>query len=323
MTDVDFNAFYSPLDVDETPKTEPEQSRKPVVLSIRNASFAYDRTRQLLEDNHDTYDCVLKSVNCDIKKQQLVCLEGPVGGGKSALLHAIAGNLIRVSGFVHVEDVDAGFGFVSQTIWLQHGSIRENIIWGECYDEERYKRVIWSCALLKDIEDLGGDECDVGEGGASLSGGQRARVALARAVYQNKDSKSTEPWKSSSNVTNSVSVVLIDDILNSLDANVANHIVKHCILGLLKDKTRVIVTENRTLFWYSNQILHVENGVSSASDFPVGSFDSEYADSEEETSSMPAFSIAQNVGHQANRRDAEVRKIFLEKEDDFLAFCSH
>lgn len=77
---------------------------------------------------------------------------------------------------------------MAQQPWLQHGSIRENILWGEIFDESRYRRVIWACALHKDIEDLGGDNIDIGEGGATLSGGQKARVALARAVYQDKQS---------------------------------------------------------------------------------------------------------------------------------------
>lgn len=79
--------------------------------------------------------------------------------------------------------------YVAQQPWLQHGSIRENILWGEMFDESRYRKVVWACALHKDIEDLGGDNIDIGEGGCTLSGGQKARVALARAVYQDKQSK--------------------------------------------------------------------------------------------------------------------------------------
>lgn len=81
-----------------------------------------------------------------------------------------------------------GMAYVAQHPWLQHGTLRENILWGEIFDESRYRRVIWACALHKDIEDLGGDNIDIGENGSSLSGGQKARVALARAVYQDKQS---------------------------------------------------------------------------------------------------------------------------------------
>lgn len=115
----------------------------------------------------------------------------------------------RISGFIHLQGIDDGMfkgspflceffrsnlnfqtgnAYVAQQPWLQHGSIRENILWGEIFDESRYRRVIWACALHKDIEDLGGDNIDIGEDGATLSGGQKARVALARAVYQDKQS---------------------------------------------------------------------------------------------------------------------------------------
>lgn len=80
--------------------------------------------------------------------------------------------------------------YVAQQPWLQHGTMRENILWGEMFNESRYRKVIWACALHKDIEDLGGDNVDIGENGSSLSGGQKARVALARAVYQDKQSAS-------------------------------------------------------------------------------------------------------------------------------------
>lgn len=77
---------------------------------------------------------------------------------------------------------------MSQTPWLQRGTIRENIIWGEIFDENLYKKVLYACALHDDIEVLGENRAGIGEGGRTLSGGQRARVALARAVYQNKQS---------------------------------------------------------------------------------------------------------------------------------------
>lgn len=79
---------------------------------------------------------------------------------------------------------------MAQTPWLQCGTIRENIVWGKIFDENYYKQVLYACALHDDIKLLGTDRYGIGEGGRTLSGGQRARVALARAVYQNKQSMS-------------------------------------------------------------------------------------------------------------------------------------
>lgn len=101
-------------------------------------------------------------------------------------------------------------------------------------------------------------------------------------------------------------VYLIDDVLAALDAHVANHIVKHCILGLLKDRTRIIVTENRTLYYYANQILHVENGTVSQSDFALGSFESDdYGDDEPETELNTNHNFV--LGNESDeRRDTDV-----------------
>lgn len=121
----------------------------------------------------------------------LICVEGPVGSGKTAFLNAINGNMKLISGGIHLQNTDQGMAYVSQHTWLQHGSVRENILWGETFDENRYRKVLWACALQKDIEDLGGDNSDIGEGGSALSGGQKARISLARAVYQNKQSEWT------------------------------------------------------------------------------------------------------------------------------------
>lgn len=81
---------------------------------------------------------------------------------------------------------------MAQTAWLQRGTIRENIVWGAPFDELRYEQVLMSCALIDDLQALGGDQTSVGEGGKTLSGGQRARLSLARAVYQDKEGVSRD-----------------------------------------------------------------------------------------------------------------------------------
>lgn len=146
------------------------------------------------------------------------------------------------SGELFVHDLEVGFGYVSQLPWMQRGTIRDNILWGAVYEESRYKSVLYACALIEDLEDLGGDHTGVGEAGHTLSGGQRARIALARAVYQDKQ------------------IYLLDNILSALDAHVTNHIIKHCILGILKNKTRIIVSENRSLLIHATQIFNISNG---------------------------------------------------------------
>lgn len=89
---------------------------------------------------------------------------------------------------LETKTVASGFGYVPQTTWLQRGTIRENIIWGSVYDEQRYRTIINACALAEDLAALGGDQVGVGENGRTLSGGQRTRVCLARAIYQDKKS---------------------------------------------------------------------------------------------------------------------------------------
>lgn len=101
------------------------------------------------------------------------------------------------------------------------------------------------------------------------------------------------------NVHQLISVYLIDDVLASLDAHVAKHIVKYCILGLLKEKTRILVTENQTLFYYSNQILHIENGVVTTSDFALGSFESENI----ESSSTSSDELNSPISFELNTED--------------------
>ncbi|XP_036317411.1 multidrug resistance-associated protein 7-like [Rhagoletis pomonella] len=175
---------------------------------MKSATFEHENGVKNGADEHLQRIFRLENVNLTVKKGDVICLEGPVGGGKSAFIDAIVASVNCTSGSVCVHELTSGFGYVPQTPWLQRGTIRDKIIWGNVFDEQWYKAILYACALNEDLELLGGDLIGIGENGRTLSGGQRARVALARAVYQNKK------------------IYLLDDILASLDAHVARHIIR-------------------------------------------------------------------------------------------------
>lgn len=129
---------------------------------------------------------------------------GPVGSGKSSLLMAMLKELPLESGSIQI---DGQISYSSQEAWTFVATVRENILFGSEYDPERYKDVIRVCALEKDFEQFpNGDQTIIGERGTSLSGGQRTRITLARAIYRKSD------------------VYLLDDPLSAVDAHVAKHI---------------------------------------------------------------------------------------------------
>lgn len=155
-------------------------------------------------------------------KESLNVTTGQIGSGKSTLLSLIAGETQPSSGSVALAGTLA---YVSQVAWIFSGTLRENILFGKPYDEKTYAEVIEACALTEDLRRLpANDMAFVGERGAVLSGGQRARVSLARAVYADAD------------------VYLLDDPLSAVDAKVGEHIFNQCICHLLRDKIRVLVT---------------------------------------------------------------------------------
>ena len=181
--------------------------------------------------------------NLSVVAGSLVVVVGEVGSGKTSLLEAVLGELERREGSVCVVRPAGGLGLVKQEPWLQQGSIRDNILFGKPYQHSWYSRVVEACALTADLQQLARrDQSPVGEDGASLSGGQRARVALARAVYQDKD------------------LYLIDDIFSAVDSEVATHIYRKCILGLLRNKTRVLCTHHTKYVQAADKIVMMEEG---------------------------------------------------------------
>ncbi|MED6267882.1 hypothetical protein CHARACLAT_016587 [Characodon lateralis] len=173
----------------------------------------------------------------------LVAVVGKVGCGKSSLLAAITGELSRLSGVLYVANREAGFGFASQEPWIQHASVRDNILFGKDYSAALYQAVIEACALSDDLSVLqNGDKTEVGENGVTLSGGQKARLALARAVYMDKE------------------IYLLDDPLAAVDTDVAEHLMKKCILELLRGKTRILCTHRIEFVDKADMLVLMDSG---------------------------------------------------------------
>ncbi|CAI7641157.1 unnamed protein product [Penicillium discolor] len=207
--------FMSEPDKENLP-SEPLSNDTP--LSMQSCSFAWPGKASP----------VLIDIDVTIPKG-LTVVTGKVGAGKTAFLQALLGELDRLSGSVHIPNEMVGY--CAQTPWLQSMSIRDNILFSAPYHDQRYKRTLEACALLPDLAQFKhGDLSFVGENGIGLSGGQKARVALARAVYS------------------ASRVLLLDDPLSALDHNTAESIVRKCFSGpLMKGRTIVLVTHRTTL----------------------------------------------------------------------------
>ncbi|XP_055536637.1 ATP-binding cassette sub-family C member 4-like [Wyeomyia smithii] len=176
----------------------------------------------------------LSSVTATVEEGRLCVVIGAVGSGKTTLLQVILGELEVDEGLVQVNGT---ISYAAQEPWLFEGSIRNNIIFVEEYDERRYLEVVRVCALERDFELFPhGDQTIVGERGISLSGGQKARVNLARAVYKRSD------------------IYLLDDPLSAVDTHVGKHIFDMCIRDFLADKVCVLVTHQ---LQYLKDVQHV------------------------------------------------------------------
>lgn len=167
-----------------------------------------------------------------------------------SLIQSILGELPAESGTVNVNGT---LSYASQEPWLFTGTVRQNILFGLPMDKQRYRTVVKKCALERDFELLPyGDKTIVGERGASLSGGQKARISLARAVYRKTD------------------VYLLDDPLSAVDTHVGRHLFDQCMRGFLRDDIVLLVTHQLQFVEQADLIVIMDKGRISA----VGSFES-------------------------------------------------
>lgn len=190
--------------------------------------------------SQDTSDDTLHNINLDIHSNQLLAIIGPVGSGKSSILNLLLKELPVKSGKI---EIHGKMSYASQEPWLFAGNIRQNILFGETYNEERYQRVVEACALKSDFDLFAhGDKTLVGEKGKSLSGGQKARINLARCVYKIAD------------------IYLLDDPLSAVDANVGKHLYEKCVEEFLTNKICILVTHQLQYLKNADKIIIMNDG---------------------------------------------------------------
>ena len=214
-------------------------------IEIRDASFSYTKDNALRKNSHFSVikeqPAVLSNINFKVKKGELVGVIGDIGSGKTSLLEAILNSLLLVNDGSVV--VSSSISYVSQKPWLIKETIRNNIIMDNPYDEALYKQVLKVCSLEEDLRGLPNNDLTyLSEKGANLSGGQRSRVAIARAVYSQSD------------------ILLLDCPLAALDAKVTKKIMNECMLKYLKGKTRVFVTHNDSLLQHMDRVVFLDGG---------------------------------------------------------------
>ncbi|CAK8678304.1 unnamed protein product [Clavelina lepadiformis] len=214
-----------------------EKEKLPAHSDTECSVVIRDFTASWSDENEPT----LSDVNVEVKSGQLLAVIGPVGSGKSSLLSAILHELKPKLGDMEVKGQVV---YAGQVPWVFSGTVRENILFGEEYDSLRYGAVIKACALTKDLEALAfSDQTLVGERGVTLSGGQKARINLARAAYREKSD-----------------IILLDDPLSAVDAAVAAQLFHDCICGYMREKVRVLVTHQLQFLKGADQVLILKEG---------------------------------------------------------------
>ncbi|XP_033096645.1 ATP-binding cassette sub-family C member 9-like [Anneissia japonica] len=208
-----------------------------IAVKITDGNFVWD-----MESAQPT----LSNINIEVPAGKLTMIVGQVGSGKSSLLSAILGEMSTVSGDVQFNSEKSGVAYGAQKAWLLNATLKDNVLFGEKLDNNKYSQVIESCALQPDIDILpAGDQTEIGEKGINLSGGQKQRVSVARTIYSSGD------------------IVILDDPLSALDVHVGKQLFEKGILELLleKERTVILVTHQVQYLEHADLILVMKNGM--------------------------------------------------------------
>nr|XP_036575545.1 Multidrug resistance-associated protein 1-like protein 5 [Colletotrichum truncatum]KAF6782134.1 Multidrug resistance-associated protein 1-like protein 5 [Colletotrichum truncatum] len=229
---VDYREFKSTNQQESNGTTQSPSSDKPLI-KVSNGSFSWHNDK-----------AILYNLELEIQPSQLTVIVGPVGSGKSTLLKSLVGETYRISGTVEYSTT-ADVAYCDQDPWILNQSIKENITGGAKYVPEFYDQVVRACQLEEDLRLLPqGDETIVGSSGGALSGGQKHRIALARAVYSGKQ------------------VVIMDDNLKGLDSKTASKCFDALFgtQGLLRGQGRSVLFATHNAQWLhdADQIISLD-----------------------------------------------------------------
>ena len=195
-------------------------------------------SRKIIND-----DGYLNNINLTVKEGEFICIIGEVGSGKSSLIQAILNNMIIQQKDNTKIIVNGKISYVGQEAWIQNNTVQNNILFYQPYDVQKYHKILSLCELNQDLNSLaGGDLTEIGEKGVNLSGGQKARISLARAMYCDND------------------IFIMDDPISALDAHVGKNIMHNCIIGYLKGKTRILATHALQYTCFADRIYYMQNG---------------------------------------------------------------
>ncbi|CAE6522225.1 unnamed protein product [Rhizoctonia solani] len=212
-------------------------------IGFQNASFVWHLNPSEAQDPAQSFK--LTDITLEFPLGRLTLITGATGSGKSSVLAALLGEMTCVTGQVYLDKRRHAVSYAGQHPWLEHATIRDNILYGLPYNQARYEAVLDACALRPDLKIFpAGDQTEIGEKGVSLSGGQRARCALARAVYSYSKT------------------VLLDDPLAAVDMHTARHLVDKCLAGpLMEGRTIVLVTHHvRMCLDTASYLVELSNG---------------------------------------------------------------
>ncbi|XP_072038843.1 ATP-binding cassette sub-family C member 9-like [Amphiura filiformis] len=221
-----------------TPKDRPISPAlaSDTAVKLTGASFTWDI---------DSHLPIISDIDLKIPAGKLTMIVGPVGSGKSSLLSAMMGEMTTLSGNVIWNKQMAKIASGSQKAWLLHATLKENILFGNEYNQQRYLSVISACCLQPDIDILpAGDQTEIGEKGINLSGGQKQRVSVARTMYSSND------------------IVILDDPLSALDAHVGKHLFQEGIAEFLlqSQRTVILVTHQIQYLDKADWIVYMKDG---------------------------------------------------------------
>ncbi|KAI8485108.1 Multidrug resistance-associated protein 4 [Branchiostoma belcheri] len=250
-------------------------------ITLQNVSAAWKKTatNKGSEDKQPLTKSFLRDVTLSIQQ--------------ASLLKAISGELPIVTGKVHRL---GSLAFASKEAWIFPGTVRDNIVFGSEFHPERYRKVVAACGLAKDVRRLSeGDLTLVGDKGATLSGGQKARINLARAAYQNAD------------------IYLLNDPFSAVDTIVGQHILRECIRGVLAEKTRVIITHQLQHIKAADLIIVMKEGQVSS----VGSYEELQAAEVDLLSAKPGEEEEKAATSQTPGRNNDMGLFTAFKESEF------